>query len=209
MDTPGTRKQTKLFVVLISALVAIFFIVAVLTAQSVIAVLRSTTALNPTNFDDANREFFNRLAENKIEILSFSSEEPLEVEQFGFKVAIVPLERDTKRIADQDNKKAHANGAVLIFACHELLHGNKELGRRLLDLLKQHDQEIRYSHPTGKEGLLGDTGANIYIEELLRAADRLVDDDLSEKHVLEEPASQYDWRKNEYASPNTEKQEDL
>jgi hypothetical protein len=36
------------------------------------------------------------------------------------------------------------------------------------------------------------------------AADRLVDGDSSGIDVLEEPASQFDWRKDEYSSPNTE-----
>ena len=186
----------------------IFFVVAaVLSAPSIIAKFRSTTSINPNNFDDANIEFFNWLAEKKIRILRPSSKKPSEIEQLGFKVLIVPLERKTKRLADQDNKKAHANDTVLVFACHELLHGNKELGRKLLKLLKQHDKKIRYNYPTGKTGLLGDPGANIYIEELIRAADKLIEDDLSEKHVLEKPASQYGWRKKEYSSANADKQD--
>jgi len=172
--------------------------VALTTVPSIVTAVRGATVLNPDNFEDANAEFFAKLSKKEIGILSFSSSKPSGTVQFGFKVAIVPLKRDMKRIADQDNKKAHANGTVLVFACYELLHGNKELGKKLLDLLKQHDPEIRYNYPTGKEGLLGDAGTNIQIEELVRAADKMLKGDTSERDVLEEPASQYEWREKEF-----------
>ena len=74
--------------------------------------------------------------------------------------------------------------------------------RKCHALLKKYDEKIRYNYPTGKKGVFGDTGANIYIEELLRAADKLVKGDLSGKDVLEKPASQYNWRKKKYAPTN-------
>lgn len=199
MDTDEPRKQSKVLIFATLALVVILCIVAAFTAvPSIVTALRSATVMNPSNFRNANIEFFEKLPRNEIRIFSFSSNKPSEAEQFGFKVAIVPLKRETKRIADQDNKKAHANGIVLVFACYELLHGNKELGKKLLELLKQYDRKITYNYPTGRKGLFGDTGANIHIEELLRAADKLVKGDMSEKDVLEKPASQYNWRKKEY-----------
>lgn len=165
--------------------------------------IRSVTAVNPENFEDANVKFFERRAKSRIVIVSPSFKEPVEVEQGTFTITIIPLQRALDRIADQENKKRHANGAVLVFACYELLHGDKELGRKLIMLLKEHDGEIRYNYPTGKKGLLGDAGDNIYIDEFVRAADKFVKDDLSEKDVLEKPASQYEWRKKRYDSTAT------
>ena len=204
MAASGAGKKTKLFVVLIGIAIGVLVIALVRIAPSILTRVRSATELNPGNFDEANVEFFSRLADNTVEILTFSSTKPFEVDQSGIKVMIVPIERDIKRKADQANKRAHANGIVLVFACHEVLHGNRELGTQLLKLLKQYDGTIRYNYPTGKNGPFGDTGTNISIDELLRAADSLGEGDPSGKGFLERPASQYNWLKDQYAPANGE-----
>ena len=142
MDDNGSGKKTKPFVVLIGIAIGVLVIALVRIGPPIVTKARSATELNPNNFGDANVEFFGRLADNRIEIFSFSSMTPLELALSGTTVTIVPIERDTKRLADQANKKAHANGIVLVFACHEALHGNRELGTALLKLLKQYDGTI-------------------------------------------------------------------
>lgn len=81
-----------------------------------------------------------------------------------------------------------------------MLHGDKELGQTLLHLLKEHDSTITYDYPTDKKRFGGGyEGANIYIDKLTDAADKIIKNDQSQKHLLEQPASQYEWRKKEYA----------
>lgn len=199
--TDHPREHKKPFPVVFSILFIVFLIVGLLTAPSLVRLLRSLSYQSPDNFKNANVAFFDRLAENEIEILSFSAEKRRQIEQSGFRITIRPIQTDMSRIADQTNRKAHANNAVLVFACYELLHGNEELGRKLLELLKQYDPEIRYNYPTGQEGLLfGDTGANIFIDQFLVAAEKWASGDPSGKKVLEKPASQYEWRKKRYGS---------
>ena len=127
MDRSKSGKKLAVAIVLICILFGVTMcVVATLVGPSIIARVRSAIALNPDNFRDANVEFFQRLSQNEIEILSFSLEESIQVDCGGVDVAVIPLTRDNEHIADQDNKKAHANDAVLVYACYEIVHGNKK-----------------------------------------------------------------------------------
>ncbi len=117
MNADETRKRTGLAVGLISSFI-VLCVVAIFVAPSVITGVRSAITLNPNNFRNASVEFFQSLSDNKIEIYSFSLNEPLQVEHEKFDIRVISLERDIEHYKNQDNKKAHANGTVLVYACH-------------------------------------------------------------------------------------------
>ena len=53
-----------------------------------------------------------------------------------------------------------------------------------------------FTHSPLMQTVMSET--NIQIWELVRAADKMVKGDTSEEDVLEEPASQYEWREKEF-----------
>jgi hypothetical protein len=206
METKESENRSTAGVWMIIVTVIVLFTVAGITILTVLMYTRSATMVSTPdkNFEDANIEFFEKLPDGEITIVSPSSNGPIEVEQGQFKIEIVPMQRDTSRVADVKNRKEHANGAVLVFACYELLNGDKELGRMLIELLEQHDNGIRYSYPTGEKALFSYVGTSIDISQLAHAADMFLKGNSSEKNLLEEPASQFEWRKKEFGPAETE-----
>ena len=200
MENKNTGKRKMFYVALGLALAIAFFIFA---GPAIVTNLKNASIIDPNNFDDANKEFFIQLAENKIEIITHTIKQSQEVSVADMTVTIVPFKSSLTRFADMDNKKAHANGAVLVFACNEFIQGDKELGYKLLELLKQYDNTISYDYP-GKaykeDGKIYWEPNNIYIEQLLEAADKLTSGQSYEKSILEQPAWQYNHRKEKYSS---------
>lgn len=209
MNRSGSGKKLAVFLVLICILVVAICVVAAILGPSIIVGVRSITVLNPDNFRDANVEFYQRLSQNEIEILSFSLEESIQVECGGMNVTVIPLTRDYEHIKNQINKKAHANDTVLVYACYEIIHGNKELGRRLLGLLQSHDPTIRYDYSSGEKGIGGGYKNAYYgIDELVDAAEKICKGDMSKKNLIEEPAAQYEWRGKQYSPSQSQENRD-
>ncbi len=77
------------------------------------------------NFKEANGEFFEALARDRIEIRSPSRDKPLKVQQGRFEITVVPVDYELRRLVDQRNKKAHANDTVLVLACHRSYTGTR------------------------------------------------------------------------------------
>ena len=194
------RKQTRpIFLVCLGA-AFLLAALAVLKGPSIVDWLTKATTTNPNNFADANADFFRYVALNNVKIYRFSSEENVQVVQDEFRIDIVSVERTLPGYPDRENRKAHANGAVLVFACHQMLHGNKELGRKLLGLLKKHDPAIKYNYPVESGATDGGyDNESISIDELIDAAEKMIEGDRSRDHLLEKPASQYQWRTGQYS----------
>ncbi len=88
---------------------------------------------------------------------------------------------------------------MLIFACHELLAGDRQLAMRLLDLLGTHDPGLRYDYASIEtDASDGYPNRFITIDQLREAASKLVAGDPRGKALLEEPASQLKLRLKRY-----------
>ena len=161
--------------------------------------------LDPGNFRAANDMFFDGFDSNVIAIYDASlAEKHLEIHA-PWTLEVRPIDLGSRGVLDRRNMQAHLNKAVLVFACKEMLKGDKQLGLLLLGLLQTHDPQQRYNYSSGKKAFGGGyENAYITLDELHDAATMMLNGDDSERALIEKPASQWDYLQTKFGYHPTE-----
>ncbi|MFC1587737.1 hypothetical protein ACFL54_05450 [Planctomycetota bacterium] len=181
----------------------VLFLLAIIVTCFVIYVVipysKRRNQIYADNFRVANEMFFKEFDSKVIVIYDMSLSKKTVENNGDWVIEVRPIDLSSRDNADRKNMWAHLNYPVLIFACNEILNGDKQLGVHLLELLKKHDPEQRYNYSSGKKSFFGGYSNKIIsLDELLNAASKMLNGEDSGKILIEKPSSQWSFIKSEY-----------